>query len=569
MWLYVLKWQTYEIQRYARCNSGVAKEYQVAGWTRTFHHHLWMASNQGLLETILGRLSKLPGKRDFTASVLVSQPRKSPELLFPYAPNIHESEIYIQDVLILVSEYISLNPNSVPLPLAIEGEPATRKASPAPPPFITTSPAFVSGLEAVVYVFPVTHSVIVYISKVDSTGQGKRPSPTKALMFAFFEYVTTHWFGHYTQTLGEGDSQVGSAMGWDIWIQLFARAQNQYLFPASIEYEGKRVLSDIGLVRWWKSMLDEYISEVVGSSPNQRKQASKYIIIPGLSPEETSYTLKPPARNAAAAKDWIVGHPYSTPGTVFPLGTRPPSSISQLIPFFPDDPKARLIVEIANTTTKGPATTTTTDTPPRKKRKLEDGRGKSADEDEGLEDEGKGMGVADVDYLRTVPAEEFWERMDGRQECRLGTVAFFTVHIGSTLSPPPPGEPNGGEPPLPLPLSPRPRAEVPLGTVRKIAAWLDNADFGTLEKACRSTERLQDQIRALVADNTVVTSRIPGLAVGEDFPVEENDQALLSHVMRTIEVSNPELVHKPNPPPVEVAPVTVLTARKKKKPPAA
>jgi len=44
--------------------------------------------------------------------------------------------------------------------------------------------------------------------------------------------------------------------GWNIWIHLFARVQSQYLFPASIEHPGKNVLSDAGLVKWWKAVMD-------------------------------------------------------------------------------------------------------------------------------------------------------------------------------------------------------------------------------------------------------------------------------------------------------------------------
>ncbi|KIM29850.1 hypothetical protein M408DRAFT_328643, partial [Serendipita vermifera MAFF 305830] len=512
---------------------------------------------QALLDAIIDRLSKLPGTREFKASALISQPRKSPESLFPYAPNIEDKELYIQDVVLLVAERVQ-NPDAVvPTASATDAEPI----APADPAFV-----YVSALEAVLYIFPDTHSIIIYISKVDSTGQGKRPSPTRTLMLTFLEHVTNHWFGVYTPK-HEIDGEKSPSKGWDVWIQLFARSQNQYLFPASIEHPRKRVLSDIGLVKWWKSVLDEHISDVVGQKPAQRTQASKYVSIPGLSPAETIYTLKLPMQATTALEDWRVGTPYSRSDIIFPLGVRPPTSISQLVPFFPDDPKARLIVEIANTTTKGAAMT-----PPRKRRKLDDGQAVSADEEEkkegeddeenGEEEEGQGKAV---DYLRTVSAEEFWERMDGRQECRLGTVAFFTVHVGGSLF----SSQTDTIPAYSHTHAPK-RAEVPLKVVRKFSASLDSADFGSIEKSSKSTERLQDSIRALSSGVTVLTSTIPGIV---DDALQETDgastteeQDLLGHIVKTVSVSNPELPEKTTVEVVAPPVVTVLAVRKKKKP---
>jgi len=93
---------------------------------------------------------------------------------------------------------------------------------------------------------------------------------------------------------------------------------------------------------------------------------------------------------------------------------------------------------------------------------------------------------------------------------------------------------------------------------------LDSADFGTVEKAYRATERLQDMIKALSLGTTVLTSRIPGMPDGEDVPIED-DEEMLSHIIRTIKVSNQELAPKVDPGPVVAPPVTVLAVRKKKK----
>jgi hypothetical protein len=72
-------------------------------------------------------------------------------------------------------------------------------------------------------------------------------------------------------------------------------------------------------------------------------------------------------------------------------------------------------------------------------------------------------------------------------------------------------------------------------------------------------------IKALSVGVTVMTSKIPGIPDGDDAPVEDNDE-LLNHITRIIEVSNPELVPKVDLGPVVAPPVRVLAVRKKKKP---
>jgi regulator of Ty1 transposition protein 109 len=519
-----------------------------------------------LLDYVLQRLSTLPGARTFTASTLVSQPRKSPGSLFPYAPNIEHAELYTQEVIILVAEDV---PVTMDAPSSTEATSTETKEAPAPPSTTTSNkPVYVSGLEAVLYIFPNTHSVIVYISKVDSTGQGKKPSPTRTMVLSFFDYVSKYWFGTYIPRGDVSDREEGGAMpsvsAWTIWIQLFARSQNQYLFPASIEHKGKRVLSDIGLVKWWKAVLDDATSSIMKLENNsQRIHSSTFVTIPGLSPAETAYTLQIPLVPIGASP-WIIGNPYSTSTLTFPTGVRPPCSISQLIPWFPDDPKARLLDEIANTTTKSSAVVSS---PPKKRRKLDEDDKKGVESSEKVVEEEEGR-EKEVDYVRTVSAEEFWERMDGRQECRLGTVAFFAAYIGGELIAPTTPETK----PQTRASRPPKHAEVTVAMIRKIATALDNYDFGTTEKAARSTELLQNMIRSLTGGLVSVTARIPGhqiptekLEDGESVDGSVKD-TLRQYITRSVQVDNPEWVKKVEPKTEEQPVVNVLTVRKKKRP---
>ncbi|KAG8821115.1 hypothetical protein FRC19_008233 [Serendipita sp. 401] len=491
-----------------------------------------------LLDDVVSKIVQIPGSRTFTVSVIVSQPRKSPASVFPYAPNVHEAEVYIQDILALVAEDIH-----------VEGMNGVDQESVPGLEMPTREAVYVSAVELVLYTLPKTSSAIVYVSKVDSTGQGKRPSPTKTLVLALLEHITKRWFGaNITNDEGKAERS-----GWNIWVHLFARAQNQYLFPASIEFPGKKVLSDVGLVKWWKGVLDQFTdtisSQSLASIPENR--ILSYVTVPGLTSLEVNQFL--PKRPAGLiGPEWLIGNPYSNTSTLFPMDVQPPCSISQLIPYFPDDPKARLIDEIANTTSKASATIVSE--PRRKKRKLDSGEKELDGQAQGSEAE-----ETTLDFVQTVSAEEFWERMDGRQECRLGTVAFFVVYVDQSASSL--GAVAGGKE-----VKSAKRAEVAPGMMKKISTMLDSADFGTIEKAARSTKLLQEAIKALAGGSLDITEGIATKSDGRVSEVENlSEETLVKFITRSIQVNNPEPAPKAEvavPTPV----VTVLTARKKKKP---
>ena len=518
-----------------------------------------------LLDDVLAQLSTLPGRRTLTATVLVSQPRKkAAATVFPYAPKIDDVQAVEQDVLLLIAENQTTR-QTQDLPQS-DTDTAT-----------TPSPgAYVAAIEANLYIFPTTHSVIVYISKVDTTGQGQRPSPTRAATVALLEHIVRRWFA--------GGPPSGRSPGWNVWVHLFARAQNQYLFPASIEHPGKKVLSDAGLVRWWKAVMDDFVSACTTDgkrSGGGRLRVEPHVSLPGATDDEAMHLLKVPLRKpeTTTGHDWRYGHPYSglllssssspSPSLAkFPLLSRcSPPSILELIPYFPDDPKSRFIAELmdSHTTVSG-----TVIPPPAKRRRMdEQGTSQPAGNDESANLASHNDSPW-ADPLGSVSIEEFWERMAFRQECSLGAVvAFFVVYVHTS----PVAQLTGAAGPPASSTHPPPptRLELPPGQVVGLLAKLNSLDFGTTEKAVQSTELLQQSIRAAARGYVVLASGLPGqgdegavLLSGGGADTGQDEAELFARcISRSVELDNPDL---PAGRRAQAAPaVTVLTARKKKK----
>ncbi|KAG8874712.1 hypothetical protein FRB98_008293 [Tulasnella sp. 332] len=162
-------------------------------------------------------LKSLPGSSQLSLYTLITPARKHIGL-FPYTSLSQSSplrsKILQQEFLILVAQ------------------------SPVED---ATQSVFVSGIEAVLYSIPCNSSSILYISKVDSTGQTVAGcgSPTRPLVKALIDYFVSP-ITRPTRNMR---------------VQLFARAQNQYLFPDSSLHMEKRVLTDVKLCRWWKDVL--------------------------------------------------------------------------------------------------------------------------------------------------------------------------------------------------------------------------------------------------------------------------------------------------------------------------
>ncbi|KAL2120024.1 hypothetical protein VTJ04DRAFT_6985 [Mycothermus thermophilus] len=221
-----------------------------------------------------------------------------------------------------------------------------------------------------VYVFTTAFQTTIFVSKADSTGYlhllglpKDAPSPIRQVCATFLAYLLDHRRRDHVQSV----------------VNLFARAQSQYLFPGSVRNSGKHVLDDWGLVRWWCKVLTPLME---GLSNEAWASAMGYLLVPGL--EETEMRAFIP-RTRASAANWTIGHPlerishYSRD-----QGQVPPRC---LIPGYPDDPKARFRDE--------------------------------------LDEEVSNQKRAIASWKSVKSLEQFWEMMAFRQECSSGRLTGF------------------------------------------------------------------------------------------------------------------------------------------------
>lgn len=522
-----------------------------------------------LRDSLLAALSTLPGTRHFHVHALVTAPRKH-ATLYPYATP--RPRIYVQDYLVLLSEQPTLeNPR-----------------------------VLVSAVEACLYHAPATSAVILYISKVDSTGQGISPSPTSSLVTAFARWHI--------------DPATRPVPAQHLWLHLFARAQGQYLFPNSIEYEGKRALSDAKLCAWWRRLLGSVAGDVQGTLGPAGK-VRLYYLLPGCNELEAHQALGlayAPA-DAINAPAWNYGHPYLQ--TDIPLPCSPPeghANLGHFIPSFDDDPKNRFMDEIAligeSDGVRSPA---------RKRPRVARRTGPAEDSEAEGGHAGKDQAeVAEKEHeksqkdskdarpqgeLSTVQPDEFWERMSFRQECVSGAVTgFFTAGFSS------PSPPHST--PKPSPLAPQP-GQVPTAMNKRIlSSLMQGNEFSTVDRARKSTEVLEGAIRGLceglathppssrgavptlhtqVEDGLLVPPRtpprkpntLPSLENISPNPFDEPEATLETyhaHIYGSVSVSNPPLAsknlslgttgdHPSDSTKAQKPKVNVLAVRKKKK----
>jgi regulator of Ty1 transposition protein 109 len=226
---------------------------------------------------LLAALNTLPDVREFHIHALLTAPAKHSSL-YPYASP--RPRLYAQDILILLSE----------------------QANPDAPRIL------VSAIEACIYHAPATDCAILYVSKVDSTGQGLAPPPTATLVRAFIR-----WFAN---------PATRPVAARHLWVQLFARAQGQYLFPNSSDYPGKRPLSDARLCAWWRRVLGQVAGEMREAIPGHSESEAQQVVGTTSFPSNSS--------SAPTPLHWVYGHPYSQ--TDIPLLCPPPEGLYKLGP---------------------------------------------------------------------------------------------------------------------------------------------------------------------------------------------------------------------------------------------
>jgi hypothetical protein len=156
---------------------------------------------------------------------------------------------------------------------------------------------FILGLEILIYRSP--SPPVIYVSKADTTGYAPS-SITRAIATAFLRYLL--------KIAGGGT------------VQLFARSQPQYVFPASATNGKKHVLDDTQLIKWWLRVL----SPLNGRGKVYIPGVDKYKI-KSYYPESGNWECVAPGESEAKGRDVFA---------------------KDVIPVFPDDPKSRFLDDL-------------------------------------------------------------------------------------------------------------------------------------------------------------------------------------------------------------------------------
>lgn len=246
----------------------------------------------------------------------------------------------------------------------------------------------VFGMEVLVYT--TAHLTTIFVSKADSTGLlyllklPQKISVLRLISCIFLSYLArTH-----------------QRPGVRLVVSLFARAQNQYLFPGSIENAEKHVLDDRGLIKWWCRAVDPILREHEPESVSQDSQllnqtveaakasATAYLIVPGCDRFETRSFLPATAKSDAPGRPrWLTSYPLRQ------MCHDPSAPPRCLVPRLPDDPKTRFLID------------------------LDDELPEPAEGENAPPLTGQWRSVRSLD--------QFWEMMSFRQECSAGRLVGF------------------------------------------------------------------------------------------------------------------------------------------------
>lgn len=525
-----------------------------------------------LLDHIQSFLTRARLPVDLTVNLIASQPKRT-NSLFPYFVNA--PKITFQECLLTFSA-------------TLEDVDSNHGLQPS------TKSIMVSAYEIHIYTIPSTDSTLLYISKVDSTGyspwrHGIEKSPptippfSKLALKAFLSYFLSP----------------ASRPTRRVYVQLFARSQNQYLFPNSIQGGAKRVLGGTRLCRWWKNFLEELVVEVakedekednksigtskedegvVASSPLRQTRGSRSLkflayFLPSYERLEAKSLLGSSKNALPTGVEWAY-LPPNHPSLASPL--RPILSqetrislLSMLVPSFSDDPKARFLLDLiqdyegSEQNAKRPrpraddrASESSEEVANPKKRRL--GGGSSASDvqviKEKFKEEKKDMLEEDEKRLQTVSFDEFWERMGFRQECVSGDVTgFFTLGVCEEVDDPEPTQATKNS----TPSSSLANIGHSTGTVThavysRVMETLLNHDFGSLDLALESTQQLLKLTEATMKRES-----------GD----EEWDRYCMRHIVKDDSAKADYISRSNVPPPVIAAPITMLAVRKKPKNP--
>lgn len=232
----------------------------------------------------------------------------------------------------------------------------------------------------------------IFVSKADSSGYlpataaSFLPRDSPGTKESTLRTISTSFLEHVVREHRSAHPNISKTT-----ISLFARSQGQYLFPDSLSNPKKHVLTDRGLIKWWCRVLDPLLQSF--NQEETSDKASAYLLVPGFDKYETAALFPPKTRQPKLypyAKRWIHGHPLrEDPARQL--------TVREVIPLFPDDPKARFLAELEV------------------ERVISRRNGKQSKSPHST-----GSGWVTVQTL-----DHFWELMSFRQECSSGASTGF------------------------------------------------------------------------------------------------------------------------------------------------
>jgi len=253
----------------------------------------------------------------------------------------------------------------------------------------------VFGLEILIYT--TKHLTTLFVSKADSTGYlyllnlpRGTPSPLKTIASTFLKYLI--------EQRQRADTR--------LVLSLFARAQNQYLFPGSVENNRKHVLDDRRLIKWWCQVLDTVLEPSAplpslteaskgtnSQNDNNAVPAHGFLRVPGCDKYETAAFFPKHVQVIPGSLQYR----WSAADPLRGLGRDPNLPERCLIPRFPDDPKSRFLISLDD--------------------ELPDPENELQGELSEAENDGRWRSVRSL--------EQFWDLMSFRQECSAGRLVGF------------------------------------------------------------------------------------------------------------------------------------------------
>lgn len=249
------------------------------------------------------------------------------------------------------------------------------------------SPPDVMSFAIECLVYTTARLTTIFVSKIDSTSYlpRVRPSPVQRTATTFLRWLTSNQLERHPRR--------------KVVISLFARAQAQYLFPGSSDERGsqlnKHVLDDRQLIKWWARVIDPIIPNTLQVGP-ESPQYQGYITVPGYEGNELRRCFVPPSRAGEPVNPhWQPGNPLLELAHERGLPEHAPPRC--LLPRFPDDPKARFVMDLDEEL--GISQETVVTASPSKHKS------------------GRWSSVRDLN--------SFWEAMEFRQECSSGRVVGF------------------------------------------------------------------------------------------------------------------------------------------------